>query len=99
MTKKTFNNIEKEIKKIVFKFLDSKDHQLFVFGSRATGTAAKFSDYDIGILGKRSLSFESLALIKEALEDSDLPVRADIVDFSLVSPEFKKTALAKVKQL
>ena len=90
---------EKKIREIIFKFLSPKDYRLFIFGSRITGKAGKFSDYDIGIQGKGSLSFGTLALIREALEDSDLPVRVDMVDFSSVSPEFKKVALSKVKQL
>lgn len=91
--------MEKKIKEIIFKFLDSKDYRLFIFGSRATGKAGKFSDYDIGILGENPLSFGTLALIKEALEDSSLPVAVDVVDFSSVSSDFKKVALAKTKKL
>ena len=40
---------EKEIKKLIFQFLDSKKHKAFIFGSRAVGKAKKYSDYDIGI--------------------------------------------------
>jgi len=91
--------MKKKIKQILLEFLDPKDYRFFVFGSRASGTAGKFSDYDIGILGKTPLSFETLALINEALEDSDLPFRVDVVDFSLVSPGFKKVALSEIKEL
>ena len=91
--------MEKKIKKIIFQFLTPNECQLFIFGSRATGKAGKFSDYDIGILGKKPLSLGTLALIKEALEDSDLPVRVDVVDFSSVSSEFKKVALSEIKEL
>ena len=43
---------ELEIKKIIFQFLNPKEYQVFIFGSRAKGKAKKYSDYDIGILGK-----------------------------------------------
>jgi len=99
MKKRIFKNIEKEIEEIIFAFLSPKDYRAFIFGSRASGKAGKFSDYDIGILGEKPLSFETLSLIKGALDDSDIPVRVDIVDFSLVSPEFKKVALTKIKEL
>ena len=92
-------DIEEEIKEIIFKFLAPQDYQFFIFGSRATGGAEKFSDYDVGVLGKKSLSLRTLALINEALEDSDLPVRVDVVDFTLVSPEFRKVALSRIKEL
>ena len=40
-----------------------------------------------------------LAEIEEALEESDLPYRVDIVDFSSVSNDFRKVALTKIKKL
>ena len=90
---------EKEIKKIIYRFLDPKKYQIFIFGSRASGRAKKYSDYDIGIWGKRRLPSEIKVFIEEALENSDLPVKVDIVDFSLVSPGFRKIALSKTKKL
>ena len=90
---------EKEIKEIIFRFLDTKKYQVFIFGSRATGKAKKFSDYDIGISGKDVVSSQVKILIEEALEESNLPYKVDIVDFSLVSSNFKKIALSKIKKL
>lgn len=90
---------EQEIKNIIFRFLDQKKYRVFIFGSRATGKAKKFSDYDMGILGKKPLSSDIKISIEEALEESDIPYTVDIVDFSLVSPTFKKTALAEIKYL
>ncbi len=90
---------EEEIKEIIFSFLNPKEHRVFIFGSRITGKAKKFSDYDIGILAKNPVPGYLITEIEEALEESDLPYNVDIVDFSLVSPNFKKVALAKVKEL
>jgi len=97
--KKSSKNPEKEIKNIILQFLDSKSYKLFVFGSRATGKAQKYSDYDVGIWGKKSLSSKTKVLIEETLEESDLPYKVDIVDFSLISSKFKKVALSKIKKL
>ena len=91
--------VELEIKKIIFQFLDPKKYQVFIFGSRVKGKARKYSDYDIGILGKRPLPSYLKVLIEEALEESDLPFKVDIVDFSKVSEDFKKVALKKIKKL
>ncbi len=88
-----------EIRDIIFKFLDPKEYNVFVFGSRAAGKAGKFSDYDIGIIGKKSVSSFKKVLIEEALEESNIPYKVDIVDFSLVSPEFKKIALSQTKKM
>ena len=91
--------VELEIKKIIFQFLDPKKYKVFIFGSRAKGKARKYSDYDIGILGKRPLPSYLKVLIEEALEESNLPFKVDIVDFSNVSEDFKKVALKKIKEL
>jgi len=90
---------EKRIKSIIYRFLDPKEYQVFIFGSRATGKAKKYSDYDVGIWGKKPVPSHIIILIEEALEESDLPYRIDIVDFSLVSSKFRKVALSKIKKL
>jgi len=62
------NKAEAEIKKIIFQFLNPKDYQVFIFGSRVTGKAKKFSDYDVGIFGKKPVPWHVLSEIEEALE-------------------------------
>ncbi len=94
-----FNKTEKQIKNIIFQHLDPEKYQVFIFGSRVTGKAAKYSDYDIGILGKNRLPSATKVYIEESLEESNIPYKIDIVDFTLVSPEFKKIALLKIKKL
>lgn len=96
---KTSEKIERQIKNIIFRFLDRQKYQVFIFGSRATGKSRKFSDYDIGILGKKPVLSEDKILIEEALEESDIPYKVEIIDFSSVSDKFKKMALAKIKKL
>jgi len=90
---------EKFIKEIIFKFLDPKEYRVFIFGSRATGRAEKYSDYDVGILGKKPVPSVTKVLIEEALEESDLPYKVDIVDFSEIPEKFKEVALEKIKKL
>ena len=98
---RSLEKTEQEIKNIIFQFLNSKEYQVFIFGSRALGGAKKYSDYDIGIWrkDKRSLSSRNKILIEHALEESNLPYKVDIVDFSLVSSGFRKVALSKIKKL
>ncbi len=97
--KPTFKNEEKEIRDIVFKFINPNEYKIFIFGSRATGKARKFSDYDVGIMGKKPVKWKTLSLIDEVFEESDFPFKVDLVDFSLASDKFKKTALLKIKEL
>ncbi len=91
--------IEKQTKDIIFKYLNPKQYQVFIFGSRASGRAMKFSDYDIGVWGKNSLPSKTKILIEESLEESNIPCKIDIVDFSLVSSDFRKIALSKIKKI
>jgi predicted nucleotidyltransferase len=88
-----------EIKKIIFRYLNPKEYQVFIFGSRATGEAVKFSDIDIGIMAKKEVDGETLAKIESAFEDSDIPYKVEVVDFSLVSKRFKRVALKKIISL
>ena len=50
---------------------------IFVFGSRARGDCKQFSDLDILIDGEIDPAL--LPIISEALEESALPIRVDIV--------------------
>ena len=59
-------------------------HQFFVFGSRVVGSAADrrrvkpHSDLDLAITGE-PLPLEQLFALRNALSQSDLPMRVDIV--------------------
>ena len=97
--KPTLKNEEKAIRNIIFQFIDPNENKIFIFGSRATGKAKKFSDYDVGIEGKKPIAWEMMALAEEMFEESDLPFKVDLVDFSLVSDKFRETALLKIKEL
>lgn len=93
----TDQDIEREIKQIVFKHLSPKEYKIFVYGSRATGRARQWSDWDIGIMGGHPVDSTALMNAEEELEESlDIPYNVDIVDFSTVSQRFRDLALAKV---
>ena len=85
-----------EAKHIVLSFDEIKEYAVFVFGSRADGTAHQRSDIDIGILGKQALPAFIKLDIEEQLEESNIPLRVDFVDFNKVDQAFKKEALKTV---
>ncbi len=82
----------KLIREIVFAHIDSKRYHVFIFGSRAKGAAAKFSDIDVGVEGDSQVSTLVFTELEEAFENSDLPFTVDVVDFTLVSDKFKQIA-------
>ena len=60
-----------------------------VFGSRVKGSAKPWSDLDVALVGAGKLDLLTVAGVREALEESDLPVRVDILDWHSISPEFR----------
>lgn len=90
---------QKEIKNIISRHLDLKKYKIFIFGSRTTGKARKFSDYDVGVMGKIAIPLATMAKIKDSFEESDLPYIVDVVDFATVLKDFKKEALKTAEYL
>lgn len=88
-----------QIKEIIQKHLPVEEFKLFIFGSRASGKTRKWSDIDVGIWGKNRLTAKTLADIEEDLEDSRIPFRVEVVDFSRVSQDFKEIALQSIIKL
>lgn len=91
-------NTLSKIKNILFQYLDPERDKVFIYGSRATGGARKFSDVDIGVKRQRAkiVPADTISDLKEAFEESDIPYTVDVVDFSGVSDRFKSVALGKI---
>ena len=69
---------------------------IFVFGSRARGDQDRTSDVDIGFLPQGKWNKKKFTLLKEEIENLNIPYKVDLVDFSEVSERFKKEALKDV---
>lgn len=65
----------------------------WVFGSRARGDARPFSDLDILIETQEPLAPSVLAEMRAALEDSNLPVKIDLVDLSTLAQSYRDQVL------
>ena len=63
---------------------------VWAFGSRVQGRAWKFSDLDLAIDAGTPLTFRSLGLLKEAFQESRLPIKVDVLDLLSVSQDFRK---------
>jgi len=73
------------VKNILTQYLPS--HKTYVFGSRATNKAQKFSDLDLCIDGEK-ISFTQMINLKEAFSESDIPYFVDIVQKATISETF-----------
>jgi len=78
MTSKEIKTIE-ELKEFLKEFFKNRNVEIYLFGSRAKGTFSPFSDVDIAIYSEEDLSNE-LTLLREILENSNLPYKVDIVE-------------------
>ena len=66
-----------------------------VFGSRVTDKVKTYSDLDLVIMTQKPLPSEQLALLKTEFEESDIPIRVDIADWSSISESFQKIIKAQ----
>ena len=61
-----------------------------VFGSRATWNARDASDLDLVIVGDEPLPRRTLTMLKEAFEESRLPMRVDVIDWNTTADSFRE---------
>jgi hypothetical protein len=90
------DNIQ-NLKKHVLELLKDEEVKIILFGSRARKDNAVFSDVDIGIIPKGALNGKKITLLRELIENLNIPYKVDVVDLSTVSDEFKKEAMAEVE--
>lgn len=62
--------------------------QVFAFGSRVTGKAREWSDLDLLFRCEASLPIQQFYGLQDALEESELSIKVDLVDWHRTSPEF-----------
>lgn len=74
----------------IFKSILSDKFEVYVFGSRAKGTARKYSDLDLLIKADKPINYLSLSELEEAFSESDLPYRTDVIDWYAINEDFKK---------
>lgn len=84
---------------IVRRHLPDPEYKIFLFGSRARGTAHDRSDIDIGVEGPAPVPHEILADIAAELEEAPTLYSMDLVDFKRVPEEFRAVALQHVTEI
>jgi uncharacterized protein len=69
--------------------------RVWVFGSRASGRARRYSDLDLAIDAGRPLSFSETGTLREAFDDSDLPCKVDLADWQELGERFRALIAAE----
>jgi predicted nucleotidyltransferase len=77
---------------VVRRHLPDPAYRVFLFGSRAEGSAHERSDIDIGIEGPAPAPREALVLIEEELDEAPTLYSIDVVDFRRVDEKFRRVA-------
>ena len=81
----------KTAKKLLKMELEGTNSKVYVFGSRADGTARKFSDLDLAIdFNGQKMPQEIKFELEDFFEASSMSIRVDIVDLNAISENFKK---------
>jgi predicted nucleotidyltransferase len=62
---------------------------VWAFGSRASGNAREFSDLDLVVVGSESIPNDVYDKLIEDFDDSDLPIRVDLLDWNRIDDHFK----------
>ena len=81
---------------VIRRHLPDPAYRVFLFGSRATGSAAPRSDVDIGIEGPAPAPRAAFAAIQDELEEAPTLYTIDIVDFLCVSEQFRSVAQPRI---
>ncbi len=86
-------DIQEKHLKIIKKILAERvpQYKIWVFGSRVTNTAKPHSDLDLAIISDSPIPTLTIALLKEAFSNSDLPYKVDVVDWCLTDEWFQDT--------
>ena len=65
------------------------------FGSRVEGRTKPHSDLDLVVVGEAELEPDRLAALREAFQESDLPIRVDVLDWHAITESFQRVIAQK----
>ena len=82
-----------KLKELIIDFLKYDNVKVVLLGSRARGDNYISSDVDIGIIPHEKFDKYKFTLLKENVENLNIPYKVEIVDFSEVSESFRKESL------
>jgi len=88
----SLDSLEK-LKEAILTFLENDKVKVLLFASRARGDFASTSDVDVGIIPRDGFDRKKLTLLREHVEELNIPYKVEIVDFSAVSEKFNEMAL------
>ncbi|HBR70304.1 TPA: nucleotidyltransferase domain-containing protein [Candidatus Dependentiae bacterium] len=77
---------KKKLIEIINKYLPKA--KIYLYGSRARGDHSEGSDIDLAIDTGKPVNFSIIGNIKEAIEESTIPLFVDVIDIQNASSNF-----------
>ncbi len=81
------------VRKIVSKRFKGYKVKVYLFGSRATGKARRFSDIDVAVMPLDPVPGWIFSETREDLEESDILYSVDLVNLSETDAKFRERVL------
>ncbi len=81
---------------VIRRHLPDPAYRVFLFGSRATGSAGERSDIDIGVEGPAPVPRAALAAIEDEIEEAPTLFTIKVVDFARIPENFRRVAARQV---
>ncbi|MDR2677064.1 MAG: nucleotidyltransferase domain-containing protein [Puniceicoccales bacterium] len=78
------------VRKIFDRYLPGSGATVYVFGSRATGKARKFSDLDLAVDYPEGIPEGVSLALKNEFEESNFPYFVDIIDYHRCEGPFQR---------
>lgn len=69
--------------------------EVWAFGSRVQGKARKYSDLDLAVISDKPLPPGLLGDLWDDFEESDLPIRVDVLDWAATAAGFQQIIAAR----
>jgi len=73
------------------------DREVRVMGSRSTGRAKPFSDLDLVVMGEEPLPLATLADLREAFDEADVPCSVDLIEWASTSDDFRRVIATQAR--
>ena len=83
----------KTIQSILAEYIPT--YEVRAFGSRVKWTAKDYSDLDLAVVGNEPLNLRQRGQLADAFEESNLPIRVDVLDWQSISKRFRQVILER----
>jgi len=87
------NSPIENLREFIEDFFKQDDVRIILFGSRARCDNHIASDVDIGVIPKGEFDKTKLVLLREKLENINIPYKVELINLNEVSPDFKNRVI------